>query len=41
MLQKYTPDPAHVVDWGELIIDAYGTFEEGLVRIMDSWDQVL
>ena len=41
MLQKYTPDPAHVVDWGEIIIDIDGTLEEGLVRIMDSWGQVL
>ena len=41
MLQKYTPDPTHVVDWGELVIDVDGTFEEGLVSIMDSWDQVL
>ena len=36
MLPKYTPDPAHVVDWGELVIDAHGTFEEGPVCIMDS-----
>ena len=36
MLRKYTPNPAHVVDWGELSIDADGTFEEGPVRIMDS-----
>ena len=41
MLRKYTPDPTHVVDWGELIVDTDGTFEEGPVRIMDSWDQVL
>ena len=41
MLRKYTPDPTHVVDWGELIVDADGTFEEGLMCIMDSWDQVL
>ena len=41
MLRKYTPDPTHVVDWGELIIDAYGTFEEGPVRIMDRQDQFL
>ena len=41
MLRKYTPDPAHVVDWGELVIDADGTFEEGPVRIMDSREQVL
>ena len=41
MLWKYTPDPTHVVDWGELVIDADGTFEEGPMRIMDSREQVL
>ena len=41
ILQKYTPDPAHVVDWGEIVVDTNGTFEEGPVRIMDSRDQVL
>ena len=41
MLQKYTPDLTHVVDWGELIVDTDGTFEEGPMRIMDSWDQIL
>ena len=41
MLRKYTPDPNHVVDWGEIVVDTDGTFKEGLVRIMDSWDQVL
>ena len=41
MLRKYTPDSTHIVDWGELVIDADGTFEEGLVRIMDSREQVL
>ena len=41
MLRKYTLDPTHVVDWGEPVVDADGTFEEGLVRIMDSEDQVL
>ena len=41
MLRKYTPDPTHVVDWGEIIVDAYGSFEEGPVCIMDSRDQVL
>ena len=34
MLRKYTPDPTHVVDWGELVVDTEGTFKEGLVRIM-------
>ena len=38
MLRKYTPDPTHVMDWGELIIDTDGTFEEGSVCIMDSRD---
>ena len=41
MLQKYTPDLTNIVDQGELVVDVNGTFEEGLVRIMDSWDQVL
>ena len=34
MLQRYTLDPAHVVDWGEIEVDTNGTFEEGLVCIM-------
>ena len=34
MLWKYTLDPTHVVDRGELIVDANETFEEGLMRIM-------
>ena len=41
MLWKYTPNPTHVVDWGEIIVDTDGTFEVGSMRIMDSWDQVL
>ena len=41
MLWKYTPDPTHVLDWGELVVDADGTFKEGPLRIMDSRDQVL
>ena len=41
MLQKYTPDPAQVVDWGEITVDTDETFEEGPVRILDSRDQVL
>ena len=41
MLRKYTPDPAHVVDWGQIEVDTNGTFEEGLVCIVDSRDQVL
>ena len=41
MLRKYTPDPTHVVDWGQIEVDTDGTFEEGLVCILDSRDQVL
>ena len=41
MLQRYTPDPAQVVDWGEIEVDMNGTFEEGPVCIMNNQDQVL
>ena len=41
MLRKYTLDPTHVMDWGELIVDIDGTFEEGPVHIMDSREQLL
>ena len=41
MLRKYTPDQTHVVDWGELVVEADGTFEEGPMRILDSRDKVL
>ena len=34
MLQKYTPYPTHVVDWGELVVDADATLEEGPVHII-------
>ena len=40
VLRKYTPDPAHMVDWGQIEIDTDGTFEEGPVCIVDSRDQV-
>ena len=41
MLRKYTPDPAHVVDWGQIEVDTDGTFEEGPICILDGRDQVL
>ena len=41
ILQRYTPDPAYVVDWREIEVDTDGTFEEGPVYIMDSRDQIL
>ena len=39
MLRKSTLDPTHVVDRGELVVDADETFEEGLVHIMDNRDR--
>ena len=36
MLWKYTPDPTHVVDWGDLVVDTNETFEEEPMRNMDS-----
>ena len=30
-----------MVNWGELVVDADETFEEGPVRIMNNWEQVL
>ena len=41
MLRKHTLDPTHVVDWGELVVDEYGTFKEGPVHILDNRDSVL
>ena len=41
MLRRYTPDPAHVVDWRQIEIDTDGIFEEGPVCIVDSRDRVL
>ena len=41
ILWKYTPDPAHVVDWGQIEVDTNVTFEEGPVCIVDSRGQVL
>ena len=38
-MRCFTPNPAHIVDWGEITVDTEGTFEEGLVRILDSRDQ--
>ena len=41
ILRKYTLDPTHVVDWGQIKVDTDGTFEEGPVYILNSRDQVL
>ena len=34
MLRKYTPDPVHVVDWGQIEVDTDETFEEGPVCML-------
>ena len=36
-----TPDPDHVMDWGQIELDTDGTFEEGPGCIVCSRDQVL
>ena len=41
MLRRYTLDPTHAVDWGEIEVDTDGSFEERTVCIMDSRDKVL
>ena len=41
MFRKYTPDSAHVVDWGEITVDIYETFKKGPMHILDSRDKVL
>ena len=41
MLRKYTLDPTHVVNWGEIVVDVDGTFDDGSMRIMDSREQFL
>ena len=41
ILRKYTLDPAHEVDWGQIKIHTDGAFEEGPVCIVDSREQVL
>ena len=41
MFWKYSPDPAHVVDWGQIEVDTDETFEEGPMCIVGSRDQVL
>ena len=41
IFRRYTPNPAHVVDCGEIGVDTDETFEEGPVCIMDSQDKVL
>ena len=41
ILRNYSPDPTHVVDWGELVVDADGTIEEEPARIINIRERVL
>ena len=41
MLRRYTLDPAHVMDWGQIEVDTDETFEEGPMCNLNSRDQVL
>ena len=41
MLRKYEPDPSHVLDWIDLVIDEDVSYEERPVRVLDRRDQVL
>ncbi|CAL5406887.1 unnamed protein product [Camellia sinensis] len=41
MLRKYEPDPSHVLDWTELEMDEDVSYEERLVRILDTQNEIL
>ena len=41
ILWKYEPDPSHVLDWGDLVINESVTYEERPIRVLDTRDQVL
>ena len=45
MLRKYTPDPAYVMDWGQIEVDTDGTFEEDqcalLIAVIRFCDAIL
>ncbi|XP_057477994.1 uncharacterized protein LOC130774176 [Actinidia eriantha] len=41
MLRKYEPDPSHVLDWGDLVINEDVTYEERPIRVLDTRDHVL
>ena len=41
MLQKYEPDPSHVLDWTDLEVDEDASQEERPARVLDRRDQVL
>ena len=41
MLQKYEPDPSHVLEWSKLELDADVSFEKRPIQILDRREQVL
>ena len=41
MLRKYEPDPSHVLDWGDLVINEDVTYEKRPISVWDTRDQVL
>ncbi|XP_059631134.1 uncharacterized protein LOC132274009 [Cornus florida] len=41
MLQKYEPDPSHVLSWVDVDIDEDVSYEEGPAQILDTRDKVL
>ncbi|XP_059668824.1 uncharacterized protein LOC132313905 [Cornus florida] len=36
MLQKYEPDPPHILDWVDVDVDEDVSYEEGPVQILDT-----
>ncbi|KAL6192197.1 hypothetical protein ACLB2K_038584 [Fragaria x ananassa] len=41
MLQKYEPDPTHILDWADLDVDEQLSFEDRPIQILDRKDKVL
>ena len=41
MLRKYEPDPSHVIDHSDLVLDKDASFEVGPVRVMDRSEKIL
>ena len=41
MLRKYEPDPSHVLDWTDLVVDEDVSYEERPGQVLDRRDQAL
>ena len=41
LLRKYEPDPSHVLDWKDMVVQEDATFVETPVQILDSKENVL